>query len=271
MKIEKQFFIISFLSHIIIFLLFFSLNLSDNKINKRFLVFGAYSKKPTMALFKSNKNVKTTDWFAQRKATEKQLLAKKVAFKEKKELAEKNKIKKQNLIKIKKESEKNSFTKNVKLAEKKPLTNKEKNIKNPKTKQDKLKIAQNAPPPLKNKNEITQEKIEDIKLTDTTEPLHTQLEELHFNLLGETNNELIKYQENIQKEVARLWKPPIGVPKGTECSIQFEINAKGNVDHFEITSKSNILIYDLSILQVAKNLKFDSSLWNKKFTIDFRQ
>jgi len=68
-----------------------------------------------------------------------------------------------------------------------------------------------------------------------------------------------------------LWRPPVGVPKGTECTICFIVNQSGKIEKFEIIKHSKVLIYDLSISRIAKNFKFDRCLWGKKFTIDFRQ
>lgn len=111
--------------------------------------------------------------------------------------------------------------------------------------------------------EFVKEPVEEI-----TEDL---AEELCFNLMGESDPKLITYQKHIQTEVERLWRPPVGIPKGTECSLNFYVNTKGKVENFEIIKKSNILIYDLSILRIAKRFEFDKCLWGKKFTIEFRQ
>jgi hypothetical protein len=51
----------------------------------------------------------------------------------------------------------------------------------------------------------------------------------------------------------------------------FTVDQEGHVEKFEIIQRSPILIYDLSVLRVAKQFEFDQCLWNKKFTIDFRQ
>ena len=236
-KINKKFFIISLTIHLFIFLMFYLFNSSENEINKRFLVFGAHSKIPTYALFKSNKNLKTTNWLAKRQAKEKQIQEKKAFLKKQKQ----------------------------KIRAPKPVIKQTKKT-TPKKKSTSLREAKKQAPPRKIQNKKENKK---IKLAIKNK-IKAQ-EEIHFNLMGESNPQLIKFQKSIQKEVARLWKPPVGVPKGTECSVMFSLNNKGNVEDFEILNKSDILIYDLSILRVARRFKFNKFLWGKKISIDFIQ
>lgn len=234
-KINKKFFIISFTIHLFIFLMFYLFNSSKNEINKRFLVFGAHSKIPTYAVFKSNKNLKTTNWLAKRQAKEKQIQGKKAFLIKQKQ---KKRVPKPVIRQVKKTTPAKKSTSLIEAKKQAP----------PRKIQNKIKNKKQA---INNKTKIQ--------------------EEIHFNLMGESDPQLIKYQESIQKEVTRLWKPPVGVPKGTECSVMFSLNNKGNVEDFEILNKSDILIYDLSILRVARRFKFDKFLWGKKISIDFRQ
>jgi hypothetical protein len=105
--------------------------------------------------------------------------------------------------------------------------------------------------------------------SDASEPTHDYAD---FNLIGNYDQkDLIFYQRHVQREVDRLWRPPVGVPKGTVCSVLFSIGSDGSIEQFEILKRSDVLIYDLSILRVAKSFQFDKSLWGKQFKIDFRQ
>ncbi len=238
-KIDKKFFITSITVHFLIFLMFFLFNSSENKINKRFLVFGAHSKVPTYALFKSNKNVKTTNWLAKRQAKEKQIQEKR-AF-------------------LKKQKQRKRVPKPVIRQAKKTNTRK---------KSTSLREAKKQEPPriIPNKKAT-----KDKKLKQAINNKTNVEKEIHFKLMGESDPQLIKLQKSIQKEVERLWKPPVGVPKCTECNVMFSINKNGNVEDFEILNKSDILVYDLSILRVARRFKFDKSLWGREFSIDFIQ
>jgi hypothetical protein len=79
------------------------------------------------------------------------------------------------------------------------------------------------------------------------------------------------HQKDIQNEISRLWRPPVGVSKGTECSVMFVVEKEGLVKRFEILHKSSVPIYDLSIVRVAKNFMFDKCLWGKTFVVNFLQ
>ena len=57
---------------------------------------------------------------------------------------------------------------------------------------------------------------------------------LHFNLMGETDPRVIMYQQCIQVEVDRVWRPPLGVPKGTECEVLFVVDRTGSIKEFII-------------------------------------
>ena len=97
-------------------------------------------------------------------------------------------------------------------------------------------------------------------------------ETIDFNLIGYcSDKELLVYQRHIQREVERLWRPPLGVPKGTLCTVLFSLNSHGQVKNCKFMERSNVLIYDLSIMQVAKRFAFNKCLWGKQFKIDFRQ
>ena len=85
------------------------------------------------------------------------------------------------------------------------------------------------------------------------------------------NPRLEQYQRAIQYEVDRVWQPPIGVAKGTECLVHFVVNRAGAVDKITIQKPSGMIIYDLSIVHVGKSFKFARCLWGKNFTVNFRQ
>lgn len=97
-----------------------------------------------------------------------------------------------------------------------------------------------------------------------------QEEIIHFNLMGETDPKLLMYQRLIQQEVDRVWSPPIGVKKGTECIVTFMVDKQGNVKRLHIERPSGVPIYDLSIVRDAKNLRLPF-FKNKTFTLNFRQ
>lgn len=321
-KINKNFFIGSFLTHIAFIVLIVYVNL-NNSINKKFIVYGAHSKKPTNAYFKPSRQINKSNRLNnnndRHSGTKK--LAQNTAPSQIKNLSKNKKppIKelsskstKKHSIKTKNKTSKNKNFKNKKSKQKSPTSMEEpkKQVNSKKiqsqTKQTKKnkkqkkevekKIKKEEKELKKDKEKKKQEKIKseekkpeepkETEFKEKPEPETEKTEEaaklpksqeaekpeaLNFDLLEEQDPKLVTYQKLIQKEVDRLWHPPLGVSKGTESLILFKIDKDGNVAKYEVIEKSNVLIYDLSIFRVAKNFKFDKSLWNKEFTIRFRQ
>ncbi len=93
-----------------------------------------------------------------------------------------------------------------------------------------------------------------------------------FSIEGIDDPEAIAhYQRYVQEEIDRVWRPPLGVKKGTVCTVAFAVDEKGVVQTCTFIKRSKVLIYDLSIMRVARALRFHASLWNKQFKIDFCQ
>jgi len=86
-----------------------------------------------------------------------------------------------------------------------------------------------------------------------------------------TDREMLMYQRVVQQEIERTWQPPLGVPKGTECTVRFEIAHNGNVKDAMLVHGSDVLIFDLSALRSARKCMFAQCLWGKIFQVDFRQ
>lgn len=253
---DKRLFWVSFFLHIFLILLvdFFS---EDQRINKQFIAFGRHSKHLTHAYFRKLNSPKFNyqKYLSIRRKVEKERQAKLA----KKKLAKKKMTKKKakKIIKkiVKKAEQKKKVTKLVKKETKK---NKPKVLSKPEEK----KIIE------KEKSE-TNKKVE--KKEEVQEREEFEIEELYFNLLGEVDPKMFVYQQFIQQEVDRIWRPPLGVAKGIECVVNFEINKDGSIKSFKIQKSSKMLIYDLSIVCVAKQFNFDKCLWGKSFTINFRQ
>ncbi len=313
----KKYLYISLALHLVLIVVLLILTGSNN-IKQPFVVFGAYSKKPSHTLYKvKNKivpfttgNIKTkfkssTKHTVKHPNTNQKLVAKKTP--------NKKSVKPQNSNPVEK-SKKNtqaiakterSVTINTKKQEaliekrfreelKKMEIEALKEIENTNAKEKKLtqKLVKREPE-VKPEPKPKPEKPEPAPEIPTTtepepnpeperdkkpstpeienEPTEDTQEEFVFSLSGEIDKKFILYQKSLQQEVQRLWAPPLGVPKGTTCRIKFIIDKDGKVMNFENIKKSNVLIYDLSILRIAHLFKFDKCLWGKSFIIDFCQ
>ena len=173
--------------------------------------------------------------------------------------------------------------KEIEKEEKKKTDIKQKEFKEKKKSEEKIKqevkeIEQKEIQPEESTNTSTNDTFNEKEINDSQTEEHeasnleyNSNEEFIFTLSGEIDKKFEVYQKYLQQEVQRLWSPPLGVPKGTTCRIKFVIDQSGKVSNFENIKKSKVLIYDLSILRIAHQFKFDKCLWGKSFIIDFCQ
>jgi len=75
----------------------------------------------------------------------------------------------------------------------------------------------------------------------------------------------------IQDAVDKVWRPPVGVAKGTECSLSVKLDAAGRVMDFELVKKSPVWIFNSSVLQAARQLMFGREFGGMSFVINFKQ
>jgi len=133
----------------------------------------------------------------------------------------------------------------------------------------KRRVVKNVPKPGAKKP--LQKKLPTSKKTAEKASEEKEEEILHFNLIGEVDPKMLRYQECIQRGVDRVWRPPLGVPKGTECVALVAVDSAGKISQFKLIKSSKIIIYNLSIVKIGGILEFDRSLWGKSFEITFRQ
>jgi hypothetical protein len=98
-----------------------------------------------------------------------------------------------------------------------------------------------------------------------------QNQENFIYTVGVTTQERTEYYKHVRAEIEHVWTAPLNIPKGTSCKVKFFIDMDGNVEKFETVQKSNVIIYDLSILRIAHLPKFHKCLWGKCFVVDFCQ
>lgn len=97
-------------------------------------------------------------------------------------------------------------------------------------------------------------------------------EAIHVGVVDSTDPVTRYHQRVIGQEFSRLWQPPVGVRKGTECTVRISIDAKGSISNVEFIKRSQVPIYDLSILRlkIAKP-EFPASLHGKHMIVVFHQ
>lgn len=236
----------------------------SSQIRKTFLAYGHHSKKMSLAFFRQFKKPSGSGyWHAKRQAELRKAAAdrKRRAQARRKRAAER---KKQLAAKRRAEAARKKALAAKKAAAKKAAAKKKSVI--PQKPQPKKRVV-----PQKKKTPEKKKVEDEPSKEEVAEEPEDDEEVLHFNLMGETDPRIMMYQGYIQQEVDRVWRPPLGVPKGTECLVNFVIDKSGKVKAFEIVKRSKVLIYDLSVIRVAKTFAFDRCLWGKRFTINFRQ
>ena len=120
--------------------------------------------------------------------------------------------------------------------------------------------------------DTSQEAGEVDQTNEQVEEPYPSSDELEFNLFDVSNPQILVYQKKVQHAVNKLWRPPVGIPKDTECCVRLYVDEHGDIAKVEKVKSSKILIYDLSVLQAAKRLHFDDEyLTNKKIVIVFHQ
>ncbi len=107
---------------------------------------------------------------------------------------------------------------------------------------------------------------EDVK----KEVLDVFEERLTFDLSDDFEGKFNERQQSIQKTVSAFWRPPVGISKDIQATVDFMVNKHGQVREFEIIKEPKHLLFKLSIIRAAKKFEFKEYFWGKRFTIVFR-
>lgn len=83
--------------------------------------------------------------------------------------------------------------------------------------------------------------------------------------------EALRMQAQLQKEVVKQWKPPIGVSPECSCDISFFINTKGGVENIKIIKNSGVMMFDISTRQALCATKMPQWTYGKTLTFHFKQ
>ncbi|HRN77989.1 MAG TPA: hypothetical protein PLU71_02015 [Candidatus Dependentiae bacterium] len=78
-----------------------------------------------------------------------------------------------------------------------------------------------------------------------------------------------RYQE-LYQELANRWHPPHGVPDGCACSVMVEVDGHGVVKRAEITTSSNILMFDVQVRATILAIEWPRWAWGATFPITLK-
>lgn len=95
---------------------------------------------------------------------------------------------------------------------------------------------------------------------------------IHVGVVDSTDPVTRYHQRIISQEFNRLWQPPVGVRKGTECTVRITIGKNGVITAIDFIKRSQVPIYDLSILRLKlAKPELPPTLYGKHMIVVFHQ
>jgi hypothetical protein len=78
-----------------------------------------------------------------------------------------------------------------------------------------------------------------------------------------TEKKTIETQLQIQDELIRVWRPPLGIPDGCSCQVQIVIGLDGIVTTVTMVQPSSILLFDVSVRAAVQTAQWPQATWGK--------
>ncbi len=95
---------------------------------------------------------------------------------------------------------------------------------------------------------------------------------IHVGIVDSSDPVTRYHQRIMNEEFHRLWQPPVGVRKGTECHVRMTFSKDGIITSIEFTKRSQVPIYDLSVLRLKlAKMNIPSIFHGTSRTVVFRQ
>lgn len=296
-SLHKKYFIASIAIHLFIVIAISYMLKRDALSNKNFIIFGAHSRHTTKAFYKSGtiapfvSNNQTGKKAGVQKNKRSASRAKQTLNKKSKTTPAKKSVQKpaQRKTLQKTKNAKIPAAKNTKnqaqAAQKKILPEPAKQSRSKQKKQKaQAAVKKEIPPPQQEviqedevpatpaltPQEVLQEPIKEE--TQATQEEDDDDEIIHLGVVDAVDPVTRHHQQVISQEFNRLWHPPVGVQKGTECSVKITLGQKNNIENIDFIKKSGIPIYDLSILRLKlATLELPESLQGKRLIVVFHQ
>lgn len=109
---------------------------------------------------------------------------------------------------------------------------------------------------------------EDVSLEEKfAEDIDTE----HVTFVGRQDLEMIHMQEQIQVEVAKYWKPPIGIAKDAVCEVSVSVDTQGQAGNIRIVKSSGSFANDVCARAALLQVSYPKEIWGKEFTISLGQ
>ena len=83
--------------------------------------------------------------------------------------------------------------------------------------------------------------------------------------------EALRRAAQLQKELIKNWKAPIGVPKDCACEISITVTPNGTIKDLKMVKNSGVLMYDISARQALFSMTMPQWTHGKTITVNFKQ
>jgi len=96
-------------------------------------------------------------------------------------------------------------------------------------------------------------------------------EDLNFEISGSYRDlEALQQFQELQQEISRCWRPPVGIAQTVCCQIKVTFDWEGKVTHMETVKPSGILMFDVSSRNAVAAMEAPKFVRGKTFTITFK-
>ena len=89
--------------------------------------------------------------------------------------------------------------------------------------------------------------------------------------IGQKELDALNVQYDIEREVAKYWRPPADVSKKLLCTANVVVDQEGKVQKVTVIKSSGLSIYDISAKAAVAKMSFPKSVWGKEVNITFNQ
>lgn len=99
---------------------------------------------------------------------------------------------------------------------------------------------------------------------------HTD-EDLNFEFSGSYRDlEALQQFQELQQEISRCWRPPVGIAQDVSCQIKVSFDWEGRLQQQETVKSSGILMFDVSSRNAVAAMEAPKFVRGKTFTITFK-
>jgi len=89
--------------------------------------------------------------------------------------------------------------------------------------------------------------------------------------IGQQELEAIKVQYEIEHEVSKYWRPPVGLSKELSCTITVLVDWNGTAKKVTVTKTSGALMFDIAARTAVSKLNLPKSVCGKEVNVNFGQ